>query len=150
MTARVADLHRPLYARMLRLTYIQPGGVLCFVFFEGTIALALLLSLAELVNWWSVVLLPLCVAGIVKINDVVAGALARSDVTRRIPLRRKPSARGTAAVPAARRKSSADLDLDAPTEVIAPIPGGRAARRKATNQRRFVPAAGGRSTEHRA
>ncbi len=148
MTARVAELHRPLYARMLRLTYIQPGGVLCFLFFEGTIALALLLSLADLVNWWSVVLVPLCVAALVKINDIVAGALARSDVTRRIPLRLRPSARGTATVPAARRKSSDDLD--APTEVITPIPGGRAARRKATNQRRFVPAAGGRSPDHRS
>jgi hypothetical protein len=147
MTARAPELHRPLYTRMLRLTYIQPGGVLCFLFFEGTIALALLLSLADLVNWWSVVLLPLCVAGLVKINDVVAGALARSDVTRRIPLRRRPAARGTAAVPAARRKELADLD--APTEVIAPIPGGRAARRRATNQRRFAPASTGRSPEQR-
>jgi hypothetical protein len=145
---------RPFYVRALRLTYVRPGGLWCFLFFEGTIALAVLLSLAELVNWWSVVVLPLSVAGLVKINDIVAGAFARSDVTRRIPLRRRPVARGVApapVVPAARgRGSDATAELDAPTEVIesAALPG-RAARRRAMNQRRFAPATGTRRADPR-
>ena len=47
------------------------------------VALAVLLSLAELVNWWSVLVLPAVVAGLVKINDVVAGAFARSPTSIR-------------------------------------------------------------------
>ena len=44
--------YQPLYARMLRLRHLAPGGLLCFVFLEGAIALGLLLALAELVSWW--------------------------------------------------------------------------------------------------
>lgn len=69
---------QPLYARVLGLQYVNPGGVLCFVFFEGAIALGILLAFAELVSWWAVLLLPASVAVMVKINDVVAGAVARS------------------------------------------------------------------------
>ena len=68
----------PLYARMLRLRYICPGALLCFALFEGTIIVAGLLSLAELTSWWAVVVLPLTVAGMVKVNDVAAGAFAAS------------------------------------------------------------------------
>jgi len=70
--------HRPLYARMLRLRYVAPGGLLCFVFLEGAIALGLLLALAELVSWWGVLVLPMTVALMVKLNDVIAGSLARA------------------------------------------------------------------------
>ncbi|GAA3773387.1 hypothetical protein GCM10022225_71220 [Plantactinospora mayteni] len=69
---------RPLYARVLRLRHVDPGGMLCFVFFEGTVALGLLLALAELVNWWGVLVLPATVAVMVKVNDVVAAAVDRS------------------------------------------------------------------------
>lgn len=69
---------RPLYARVLRLRHVEPGAVLCFVFFEGTVVLGFLLALAELVSWWGVVILPASVALMVKINDVVAAAVARS------------------------------------------------------------------------
>jgi hypothetical protein len=69
---------RPLYARMLRLRHVDPGGTLCFVFFEGTVALGLLLALAELVSWWGVLVLPATVAVMVKVNDVVAAAVVRS------------------------------------------------------------------------
>jgi predicted secreted protein len=70
--------HRPLYARMLRLRHLAPSGVLCFVFLEGAIALGILLALAELVSWWGVIVLPVTVAAMVKLNDVIAGLLARS------------------------------------------------------------------------
>jgi predicted secreted protein len=72
------EQHRPLYARVLCLRHLDPGGVLCFLFFEGTFALGLLLALAELVNWWTVPLLPFVVAAMVKANDVVAGAVVRA------------------------------------------------------------------------
>ncbi|WFE61872.1 hypothetical protein [Micromonospora sp. WMMD714] len=70
--------YRPLYARLLGLRFVNPGGVLCFVFFEGAVALAVLLALAELVNWWAVPVLPLAVAVMVKLNDVVAERVIHS------------------------------------------------------------------------
>jgi hypothetical protein len=83
---------QPLYARMLRLRYLAPGGFLCFVFLEGAVALGILLALAELVSWWGVLVLPIMVAVMVKLNDVVAGILARPAV---VP----PAVRTTPAVP---------------------------------------------------
>ncbi|WP_413231960.1 hypothetical protein [Micromonospora rifamycinica] len=70
--------YRPFYARLLGLRFVNPGGVLCFVFFEGAVALAVLLALAELVNWWAVPVLPLAVAVMVKLNDVVAERVIHS------------------------------------------------------------------------
>jgi hypothetical protein len=68
----------PLYARVLRLRHLRPGGILCSLFFEGAVAGGVLLALAELASWWSVAILPVTVAAMVKVNDVVAGALGRS------------------------------------------------------------------------
>lgn len=69
-----APARPPLYARILRLRTIRPSATLCFVFFEGSIALGVLLALTEIVSWWVVAILPLLVAVMVKLNDVVAGA----------------------------------------------------------------------------
>ncbi|MFK3984012.1 hypothetical protein ACI2K4_27045 [Micromonospora sp. NPDC050397] len=69
---------QPLYSRVLRLHHVDPGGLLCFLFFEGTVALGLLLALAELVNWWGVLVLPMTVAVMVKVNDLVAAAVVRA------------------------------------------------------------------------
>jgi hypothetical protein len=66
---------RPLYARVLGLQYLTPSGFLCFVFLEGTVALGVLLALAELVSWWGVLVLPVTVALMVKLNDVIAGTV---------------------------------------------------------------------------
>jgi hypothetical protein len=88
---------RPYYARLLRLQHVNPGGFVCFLLAEGVIAFAILMALAELVNWWAVPLLPLVVAGFVKINDIIAGVFARAELSRRYrsrPLR----ARGVAKV----------------------------------------------------
>jgi hypothetical protein len=63
-----------LYARLLRLRYLHPGPVACFLLFEGTIALGLLLAFAELVDWPVVFLLPAGIALMVKLNDILAGA----------------------------------------------------------------------------
>jgi hypothetical protein len=76
---------RPVYARVLGLRHLNPGGLLCFLYFEGALALAILLSLAELVSWWSVAVLPASVAIMVKLNDAVAGAAARAGA--RAPVR---------------------------------------------------------------
>ncbi|MEH0933011.1 hypothetical protein [Micromonospora sp. CPCC 205558] len=72
------ERYRPLYARLLGLRFVNPGGVLCFLFFEGAIALAVLLALAELVTWWAVLVLPVVVAAMVKLNDMVAAIVVRS------------------------------------------------------------------------
>ncbi|GLW35443.1 hypothetical protein Areg01_83790 [Actinoplanes regularis] len=72
---RAGAAHQPLYARMLRLRHLSPGGLLCFVFLEGAVALGALLALAELVSWWGVLVLPMAVAAMVKFNDLVAGWL---------------------------------------------------------------------------
>ncbi|WBB54553.1 hypothetical protein [Verrucosispora sp. WMMD573] len=72
------ERYRPFYARALGLRFVNPGGVLCFIFFEGTIALAALLALAELVTWWAMLVLPATVAVMVKLNDLVAAAVVRS------------------------------------------------------------------------
>jgi hypothetical protein len=66
--------NRPLYARILGLQYLRPSSLLCFLYFEGAIALGALLALAELVDWWVVLVLPASVAVMVKLNDVIAGA----------------------------------------------------------------------------
>jgi hypothetical protein len=79
-------LDQPLYARTLRLRHLAPSGFLCFLFLEGAVALGVLLALAELVSWWGVLVLPATVAGMVKLNDVFAGMLARpAPPARRVP-----------------------------------------------------------------
>lgn len=60
---------------MLRLRHLQPGSVACFLFLEGSIVLAAILAFAELVSWWAVIVVPLTVAAMVKLNDYVAGKL---------------------------------------------------------------------------
>ncbi|AXO36163.1 hypothetical protein [Micromonospora sp. B006] len=72
------ERYRPLYARVLGLRFVNPGGVLCFLFFEGAMAFAVLLALAELVSWWAVLVLPVAVAAMVKLNDVVAEMVVRT------------------------------------------------------------------------
>jgi hypothetical protein len=86
---------QPLYARMLGLQYLTPSGFLCFVFLEGAVALGILLALAELVSWWGVLVLPVTVAAMVKLNDVLAGMLAR-------PVTPAPAAAGPVPVPVER------------------------------------------------
>lgn|GEM_PF-1817511 len=74
----VEDELPPLYARALRLRYVQPSGLTCLAFFEGSFVLGGLLALAELIPWWGMLVLPVAVAVMVKINDLVAGAVERS------------------------------------------------------------------------
>ena len=111
---------RPMYARVLGLQYLRPSNLLCFSFFEGAIALAALLALAELAQWWVVLVLPMSVAAMVKLNDVIAGAVLRAGSVR------APKALGRATVPVAaahgRPKRSAAIPADS---AVAPTsPGG--------------------------
>ncbi|GAB3221446.1 hypothetical protein GCM10027447_06980 [Glycomyces halotolerans] len=76
---RVVRLRRPWYARALGLRHLYPSNAWCVVFFEGSIALGVLMALTELVSWWIVPILPVAVAVMVKLNDVIAGAVDRSD-----------------------------------------------------------------------
>lgn len=122
---RGPDRARPLYARALRLDYLQLSGVACLFLFEGMIALAVLLSLAELVAWWSVIILPLTVAILVKINDAVASLFGRSKMGRRLSL-----ARGVARV--------RDPHNEMATMIIRGGPP-RQIRRRPNNERRFAP-----------
>ncbi|HEY7174561.1 MAG TPA: hypothetical protein VH442_06565 [Micromonosporaceae bacterium] len=96
------ETHPTLYARALRLKHIHPGGIVCFLLFEGAIGLAILMALAEFVTWYGVILLPLVVAAVVKINDLVAGVFSRNGRNRRdktVVLRPVVWARGVASVP---------------------------------------------------
>lgn len=68
----------PMYWRVLRLRNVRPNGWLRALFFEGSVALAVVLVLAEAASVWTIVVLPLVVAIIVKANDVVVGSLRRS------------------------------------------------------------------------
>jgi len=103
----------PVYARVLGLRHIKAGGLACFILFEGSMTLGILLALAELVSWWGVILLPASVAAMVKINDVAAGIPVRSAAHSRARERERvrravppPVAVGRAAVPGRREDVS--------------------------------------------
>ena len=114
----------PLYARVLRLRHLHPGGLLCFLFFEGAVALGILLALADLAPWWSALVLPAAVAVMVKVNDVVAGgnarirlapAHARAGAVRGLPPARRaavPKARPAQTPPPASRTAVRNADAD--------------------------------------
>jgi len=107
---RAGEIYRdqPLYARMLGLRHVTPSGFLCFVFLEGAVALGFLLALAELVSWWGVLVLPITVAVMVKLNDVVAGALTKPLPAGPVPA--GPSRPSPARPPAVRRDEFATDD----------------------------------------
>lgn len=120
---------RPVYFRLLRIRHLNTRPWVTFVLFEGSIAVGVLLALADIVSQWGVIAVPVAVAAMVKLNDVVAAAqseplaaaqlrtprlqpaaaVGRSPVPRlrptvRLPwrggTRREESARGVAPVPA--------------------------------------------------
>jgi hypothetical protein len=59
--------------------------LLTFLLFEGMVAVAALLALAELASWWAVAVLPAAVAAMVKVNDLVTGAYRGIGRTPRPP-----------------------------------------------------------------
>lgn len=66
----------PLYWRLLRLKHIHPNGWQRALLVEGVFGVAAVLTLADVATAWTLVVLPLAVAAVVKLNDVVAGLVA--------------------------------------------------------------------------
>ncbi len=70
-----APRSRPLYPRLLRLRHIAPNAWQRAALGEGALIVAVLLVLADLASAWTLLVLPLAVAGVVKAHDVLAGLL---------------------------------------------------------------------------
>jgi hypothetical protein len=71
-----------MYARVLRLRRLRITGMTSFLLVECAIAVGILLALAELVSWWAVPLLPILVAAVVKVNDMVGPPRAAAPPSR--------------------------------------------------------------------
>ncbi len=69
---------RPLYCRLLALRHVRPNAWQRALLAEGTIALAAILVLADLATAWTLLVLPLAVALVVKAHDLLAGVLTRT------------------------------------------------------------------------
>lgn len=70
------DQNPPLYWRALRLKHLRPNGWQRAVLVEGVLALAVVLVLADVATAWTLLVLPLASALLVKGHDVLAGLLA--------------------------------------------------------------------------
>ncbi len=68
---------QPLYPQLLHLRHIHPNSWQRAVLGEGMVAVGALLAMADLASAWSVVVLPVAVAGVVKSHDLLAGRLRR-------------------------------------------------------------------------
>jgi hypothetical protein len=71
----VAAAKPPMYWRVLRLRHVRPNGWQRAMFVEGVLALSLVLVLADVASAWTLLVLPLASALIVKAHDVIAGLL---------------------------------------------------------------------------
>jgi hypothetical protein len=69
---------RPLYPRLLRLRHVHPNGWQRAVLGEGAVALAAVLVLADVASAWTLLVLPVGVAALVKGHDLLAGVLRRA------------------------------------------------------------------------
>ena len=76
---------RPLYVRLLHLRHIAPNAWQRAVLGEGSLALAVVLVLADLATAWTLLVLPLAVATLVKGHDVLARLLGRPEVPPQAP-----------------------------------------------------------------
>ncbi len=68
---------KPLYPRLLRLGHIEPNAWQRAVLGEGAIGAGVLLAMADLASAWTIVVLPVAVAGVVKAHDALQGLLER-------------------------------------------------------------------------
>jgi len=62
---------RPIYPRPLRLQHVHPNAWQRAVLGEGSLVVGVLLAMADLVSAWSIVVLPVAVAGVVKAHDLL-------------------------------------------------------------------------------
>ena len=67
------SVRRPLYPRLLRLRWVRLTAWQRALLGEGSVFIAALLVLADLVSAWGLLVLPVVVAALVKAHDVVAG-----------------------------------------------------------------------------
>ena len=75
MTPDAAAVRRPFYVRLLRLRHLRLRAWQRAVLGEGVLAGAVLLVLADLVSAWTLLVLPVLVAALVKAHDALAGVL---------------------------------------------------------------------------
>ena len=81
---RADEPEEPLYWRLLRLRHVHPNGWQRALFVEGVIAVAVTLVLADVASAWTLVVLPVAAAAVVKAHDLLTGMLPRpSDRGRR-------------------------------------------------------------------
>jgi hypothetical protein len=108
-------VRRPLYFRLLRVRHLKARPWVVFLLFEGSVALGALLALAEIVNWWGVLAVPVAVGAMVKVNDAVVGAmlLPLADAQLRTPRIIPRRASGFAGVPRPSRLTTLIDDDDA-------------------------------------
>lgn len=66
----------PLYPRVLRLRHVHPNAWQRAVLWEGSVVAGCVLVLADVASAWTLPLLPVGVAAVVKAHDVLAGVLA--------------------------------------------------------------------------
>lgn len=62
----------PLYWRVLRLRALRPNGWQRAVLVEGVLGIAVILTLADVATAWTLLVLPLASAAVVKAHDVLA------------------------------------------------------------------------------
>ena len=68
---------KPLYPTLLHLQHVHPNAWQRAVLGEGMAVVGGIAALADLASAWSVVVLPVAVAVVVKAHDVLAGLLGR-------------------------------------------------------------------------
>lgn len=66
---------QPLYWRFLRLHHVRPNGWQRALLVEGVLAVAVTLVLADVASAWTLVVLPVASAVVVKAHDFLAGLL---------------------------------------------------------------------------
>ena len=72
----------PVYPRLLRLRHVHPNAWQCAVLGEGVLAVSGLLVLADLATAWTLLVLPVVVAAVVKSHDLLAGLLGEAGDAR--------------------------------------------------------------------
>jgi hypothetical protein len=137
----------PLYVRALRLRQLRVGGLASVLLFECMIAVGVLLALAELVSWWAVLILPVVVAIMVKVNDIAASAAARGRANREGRSTAEDSASRSGSRSSAKRASRLD-EWDDWDELTAPEKHGTTSLSRAELDRApaEVGAGGGRKS----
>jgi hypothetical protein len=140
----LAGRSAPLYWRVLRLRRLRPSPAMTFLLFEGSILLGALLALAEIISWWGAPVIPVAVAVMVKVNDVVASTLELrplAEAQLRTPRPRDWRPIGMSRVPSASRVTTRIEPDDAVPDASAPpgLPAAGVVRGVASVPRRPAP-----------